>query len=381
MNYGRNALTAYSALLCGAFIMALIWFSPWGIWTSLALILALVIVIGVYMNTRARRQSTRPPSEPNFAYTPPPPVEHREIAVSDVRLPSNHEDYFFLFSATVRWSPNTTGLNESMVNMAALAIDTIVKRAQGIAEKCEPGHASLVQHELAGALGTMQEDPTRCIQAMAESVRLALPDQDQQRLEKLATVRKEKAIWEHERKYEQSRREYLSRDVLRDPGSAVVWWLSKNNDHVEKTVEDIGLLAQLSSAANNSEVPESFQRFLQDPATAQAAGPPSPDLNDSSAFQPHENSKSAADHFEGLLHAMDFAESDPERDLFIERMARLADKHGRNDIASAIKSRFGIPDVQNPDPEGPDPKDPDDLRIPGFETSADNDSMGEAHGG
>jgi hypothetical protein len=68
-----------------------------------------------------------------------------------------------------------------------------------------------------------------------------------------------KAIWEHQRKYEQNKRAYLGRDVLKDPGSAVVWWLARNDDHVEKTVQAIGLLAQLSSAATA----DRFDAFLQ----------------------------------------------------------------------------------------------------------------------
>src|SRR5690606_25663405 len=120
-------------------------------------------------------------------------------------------------------------------------------------EQWEPERASLVQHELGAALGTMRPDADGCVRAMAEDVEITLPDEDRDRLNTLAAVRKSKAIWEHERIYEQSRRAYLSEDVLKDIGSAVAWWLAKNDERVEKVVNDIPLLVTLSSAINGKE--------------------------------------------------------------------------------------------------------------------------------
>jgi hypothetical protein len=63
-------------------------------------------------------------------------------------------------------------------------------------------------------------------------------------------------VWEYERRREQSMRRYLSTDVLRDPGSAVVWWLARNNGQVETAVQSIDLLVQLSRAANRLNITE-----------------------------------------------------------------------------------------------------------------------------
>src|SRR5690606_13970414 len=67
------------------------------------------------------------------------------------------------------------------------------------------------------------------------------------------------------RKYECDRREYLGKDVLKDTGSAVVWWLAKHDDQVKQAVDEIGPLAQLSSAANDRDVPERYRHMVPYP--------------------------------------------------------------------------------------------------------------------
>src|SRR5690606_22662062 len=103
---------------------------------------------------------------------------------------------------------------------------------------------------LGAVLGTMRPDASGHVQAMAKETKVVLPDADRDRLDALAAVRKSRAVWEHERSYEQSKRAYLSEDVLRDIGSAVTWWLAKNDEQVEKVVRDIPLLVSLSTAVN-----------------------------------------------------------------------------------------------------------------------------------
>ncbi|WP_326602226.1 hypothetical protein [Streptomyces sp. NBC_01800] len=73
----------------------------------------------------------------------------------------------------------------------------------------------------------------RHLQAMTEDVRPTLHQHDQERLDGLAGVRKDQAVWEHQRKHEQSTHKYLGEDVLKDTGSAVVWWLAKNDEQVD----------------------------------------------------------------------------------------------------------------------------------------------------
>lgn len=102
----------------------------------------------------------------------------------------------------------------------------------------------------------------RHLQAMTEDVRPTLHQHDQERLDGLAGVRKDQAVWEHQRKYERSTHKYLGEDVLKDTGSAVVWWLAKNDEQVERTVEDLGMLARLTSAVNDTDVPERLRALI-----------------------------------------------------------------------------------------------------------------------
>jgi hypothetical protein len=350
MNTRRNTARVIGVITAAVLMIGLIVFAHWPAWAALALTLALATMAIVLMHARRRWQNL-PPPEPEITYVAMPPPEHRKECVTDVLLPSKHEDYYFLFSGTVIWSPTATVLDESPINMAALAVDAVLRRAREITQQRDPGNASLVCHELGAALAGMQADATGCLQAMAESVQLVLPDHDQERLDKLATVRKEEAIWEHERKYEQSKREYLGGDVLKDPGSAVVWWLTRNDDHVEKTVQDIALLAQLSAAANNTDVPETFQQLVAGLTSAHSPSPPSSGLNGSSVPQSAESGNSAADHFDAFLRAMGLDEGDPERALFARRVADLATKHGRPEIADEMIDRFDGVDSADFTPE------------------------------
>lgn len=157
-------------------------------------------------------------------------------------------------------------------------------------------------------------------------------------------MRKNEDIWEYERRYEQSKREYLGADVLKNPGSAVVWWLARNDDQVEKAVQDIGILAQLSCAANNVNVPESFWSPAPDSASAHApdsrqSGPNGSDTSHSPAGE-----KSATDHFDAFLRAMDLAEDDDRRVLFAHRVADLVAIHGHQEIADEMMHRFDTPE-------------------------------------
>ncbi|MEW2548668.1 hypothetical protein AB0910_23350 [Streptomyces sp. NPDC047002] len=255
--------------LIGALVLALVGFCthwpPWA-WALGAFGIAVLLTAG---GAVARRRAERFPrhllAEPDL---PIPPVERREVRVRDVALPSELPDYDFLFSATVRWCPVSGPDHAPLVNAGALAVDAVLARAQQVTAARHPARASLVQHELNGALGTMFTVRDGRAEAMAVDVRLCLSDADQERLVKLAEVRKNEAVWEHERKYEQSRRAYLGDDVLKDTGSAVVWALHRNDDKVDRTVQDIGLLAELTAAANNVELAERFHRFVPSLASA-----------------------------------------------------------------------------------------------------------------
>jgi hypothetical protein len=104
---------------------------------------------------------------------------------------------------------------------------------------------------------------------MAESVRLQLPPEDQKRLDELATLRKEEGLWEYQRRYQVSKRDYLRTDVLKDPGSAVVWWLAKHEDDLEQVATNIDLLTKLAHAASDNHTNDASSAAFDAPTTAE----------------------------------------------------------------------------------------------------------------
>ncbi|MFJ4752986.1 hypothetical protein [Streptomyces sp. NPDC088763] len=191
---------------------------------------------------------------------------------------------------------------------------------------------------------------------MAEDINLTLPDEDQKRLDRLAGVRKDEAVWEHQRKYEQSKRRYLGEDALKDTGSAVVWWLTRNDEHVAKTVADLPLLAQLTSAANDTDIPERLLELLPN----RPGGPWTPDIGTESADLPG-SEPSAADHLSGFFGATGFTEDDDRRAMLARQFSQLIEQHNRHETAEDLLRRFDPP--RPPSPEtgaepAPDPGPP-----------------------
>jgi hypothetical protein len=339
MNTGRNTVIAYFAVVA-VLLVGVLRFAHLPSWASVALVLA--FAAAPVLTLRHRLPPTAPrslPPESVFQEAPEQsPVERRVEDVTDVLLPTKREDYYFQFTARVFWLPTRDTMDESMVNLSAVAVDAVLARARRITLERDPDQSSLVRHELGLALADMREDVGGHLRAMAESVELVLPVHDQVRLDKLASVRKDEDVWEHERRYEQNRREYLGGDVLKTPGSAVVWWLTKNDDQVDKTVQDIGSLVQLSWAANDMKLPGLSQQsaleysYLNQAANANHIGPDRSGLTD--------NEKSAADHFGSFLRAMGFTEGNPQAVLFARQVADLAVKHERQELADEIMHRF-----------------------------------------
>ncbi|MEU8707507.1 hypothetical protein [Streptomyces sp. NPDC048565] len=331
MTTGCKTTTLFLTVLSGLLLTILGLAQQWPVWAWPALAALLVVIPAAAFRAAARRHDQVPVIfEEQLTAAP---IERQEQHVRHVALPSRWADYDFLISATVRWHALDTSDHAPVLNPAGLAVEAVLERARAITEQREPGRASLVQHELSGALSRMLPDSTGHLRTMAENVSLTLHPNDQERLDKLAGVRKDKAVWEHQRKYEQSRREYLGEDVLRDTGSAVVWWLAKNDDHVEKTVADLGLLAQLASAANNTDVPELLRDLIPRPRGEQDDSPERHDV-------PYEQLPTAADHITDALNAMGFPEGDPRRGMLAKQLAEIIRTQEQHETADAVLRRF-----------------------------------------
>ena len=356
MNAGHRTVAIYFGLFSVVIFAGLVLFAPVPPWTW-PVAVPLVVVAFVVARVARRVPDRAPEPEPYVAPAFPEPLEHRVV---EVALPSKEEDYDFLFSATVRWIPVVGAGNGAVGGSAAPAVEAILARATRITQDRPPGRVSLVQHELNGALCLLQADATGTLRAMADLVSLTLSENDRKRLDELAGIRKDKAVWEHARKYEQSKREYLSSDVLKDTGSAVVWWLVKNDDQVEKTVNDLGTLAQLSSAANNQDVPERFRHLLPWPDSYSSAGATVPDLDGAGAASPPRDGMSPSDCFAAFLQTMDFRDGDPQRAVLSRQVADIVAMHGRRQVADELISRFDEPSASETDDGGPSPDGPDE---------------------
>jgi hypothetical protein len=331
----RKTTTIVLTVLCGLGLTIVGLTLRWPLWAWPAAAL-LLLVPGVAAQLAARRRRTVPVVfEEQLTATP---VERTDRQVSRVSLPSAWEDYNFVFSATVRWYLLEPPGGGPVLNPGGLAVEAVLQRARAITERREPGQASLVAHELSGALARLSADPTASLQAMAENISLTLPEPDQERLDRLADVRKDKAVWEHRRKYEQNRRQYLGEDVLKDTGSAVVWWLARNEDHVEKTVADLPLLAQLTSAANDTDIPERLLPLFAPP-------PGEADGSDQG-----EAGRSAADHLAEFFDALGFVEGDVRRAMVAKQFADIIGEQDRPETADDVLRRFDPTPASGPAP-------------------------------
>ncbi|MBV9380205.1 MAG: hypothetical protein JO242_05985, partial [Streptosporangiaceae bacterium] len=176
---------------------------------------------------------------------PPPPAQFQTQPITGIRLPTPLADYHFEFAASVFWLPSADGVRGA----SDIAVNEIIRRACKITEQRDPGEVTLAASDLSVALGMLLPDPTGQVEVRAESVHLQLPPGDQKRLDEFATLRKQEGLWEYQRRYQVSKRHYLRTDVLKDAGSAVVWWLAKHEDNLEQVAANIDILTRLAHAA------------------------------------------------------------------------------------------------------------------------------------
>ncbi|MFC0110289.1 hypothetical protein [Kibdelosporangium aridum] len=207
------------------------------------------------MEEQRTAKTVEPVAEQPIATSEPEQPTHVQYPVSAVPLPSSEVDYRFLFSATVCWRQTSPKTAVPHASPGDLAVHWILTRARELTVLEKPEDYRVVQHRLAVALGTALAEPYGHVVAWAVDVSLAMSDEDAKRLDRLAEMRKHERMWEQERRIEIAMRRYLSEDVFKDTGSAVVWWVSRHTDQIEESVQMIGHLAQLTAAANSKEIP------------------------------------------------------------------------------------------------------------------------------
>ncbi|MFF2746541.1 hypothetical protein ACFVVA_13475 [Kitasatospora sp. NPDC058048] len=358
MNFKSKSLPILLVLVCGSAPVLAGRLSGWPVW--LDVFLAMTVAAGLCLLVTRRPvpspQVVEVPPEPLYV-GPGAPVEppFRETRVEGLALPSALPDYSFVFSATVRWRPTHNLSDLAHANLVNLAVSAVLERAQFVTNHEHPYHSVAAGYRLAGTLGAEAADASARVTSLATDVSLTLYPADHDRLEKLARLHKTEDAWEQHRHYERNRRTYLGEEVLKSPGSAVVWWLTRHEDEVEKAVDMIGPLAQLSAAANNTEVPEPFRRLV---AGASTPGPVCPMGDPASPEHPAEDRAGVAiplgpsappvvepdeavvEHIRQLLDELGLKEGSAEREVLVHRIARSTDAAGRVAAAERIRQHL-----------------------------------------
>lgn len=304
------------------------------------------------------------PTEPSIL-TPESPAEppFQETRVENVSLPSSMTGYKFLFSATVWWRPQQSGSRPFHADLAGQASEWVLSRARAVTAHEDPGHVDLAEHRLNGALGAAMPNGAGSVTALAAHVTLTLHETDREQLEKLAELRKLEDIWEKQRHYERSKREYIGGDVLKSPGSAVVWWLARHDDEIAQAMDMIGPLAQLSAAANDMEVPEPFRHLV-----SQAFADYSEELPEYESAEPIEEPRffmpdpepettepdDVIDHIVSLLKDLGFTEGSADWKVYVHRIANSTEASGHPEAAARIRRDL----LAQPSPDEEQPADP-----------------------
>lgn len=282
--------------------------------------LTLAVVVGGAVVAAVTRWPQAPPAAepvPVAAVVPPPPVQFQTQPITGIRLPTALADYHFGFAASAIWRPTA----DAVRGEGDIAVNEIIRRACELTEQRDPSEVTLAASDLSVALGVLLHDPRRQVEVRAESVHLQLPPEDQKRLDEFATLRKEEGLWEYQRRYQVSKRHYLRTDVLKDAGSAVVWWLAKHEDNLDQVATNIDVLTQLAHAANGNHM----------------------NNTDSAAFDAPARPPTAAERFDAFLDSLDPAPSDDVRLTLTTQVARLVHGHDPK-AADEMQRRHSEPD-------------------------------------
>jgi len=315
--------------------------SIWVVAAIIGVLLAAVAVRAVQLRNRGVEQWRA--LQPVAAPPPPAPARPVEYQLSGMPVASADQDYRFLLAARVFWRqvPKTAGWPNA--NPSALAMESILERAWEVTVQLDPQDCQLAQCRLAASLGVAARDKSGQVEAWAVDVALSLTADDQQRLAKLAELRKNEQLREEERVAERSARSYIAEDALATPSSAIVWWLARHPDQVDEAVRLREPLARLCAAVRQHE-----------PATADWERPwvfPShADGHVLAAVPDHQ--ESPRNIATNLVHRL-FPRTDegPRRARFAEQLANLVSSHGRQDLADEIRADQGRSAIETTESE------------------------------
>ncbi|MCX5375857.1 hypothetical protein [Streptomyces sp. NBC_00091] len=307
---------------------------------------------------RARRAEAAAAAEASAEPQRPAEAPFREAHLDQVAVPSLLPDYDFLLSASVWWRPAGTEGDVPHGNRAGLAVASVIRRAQELTRRERPDRYGSVQYLLEERLGSHALDDSATLVVMATDVTLTLVPEDRDRLRRLAGLRKEEDTWEQERQYERSKRKYLADEILQSPGSAVVWWLARHDEDIERAVDLLGPLAQLSAASNNTEVVELFRHLVDGPPEPGPA--PWPDDDTLPRDHPQHEPPDVVARVEAFLEDLGLGEPSAERQSFLHRLLRLLAAAGRQEEAERVRSRLWTESTTEDPTPAPPPEDTGD---------------------
>lgn len=298
----------------------------WPAWLWIALVVLTIAgpwAVSWWLLGRGGRKPAPPEEAPVERPAAPQPTEH---PVPGTPLRSAHPEYRFSFSAKVFWysKPDAPGLPHA--NPAGLAVDLVLEQAGQLVAETSPEDGDLAQHRLNALLGAPRSDKSGHVVAWASDVRLVLADADAERLRQLAAARKEEELWERKRAHERNKRAYYADDVLKTPGSALVWWLARREDgDLDEAVRQISNLRKLTAAAHDRRVPD-------------------PDSDEPNWIHPvhsfvvEDFEVGAEQH---VFAAIERLASGDERAALSHRLAEVLAAHGHRELAQVVRDRFG----------------------------------------
>ncbi|ANY08719.1 hypothetical protein [Pseudonocardia sp. HH130630-07] len=333
------ALLAGAAVLGPVLIGLAAGLSALGYLTVAALLLVGVAVGGwFWMRTPARPHLYPDLPDPR----PQVPVRQDRRVVGPVEIPSDTADYTFRFSATVNW---TGGEAVAHGDPAALAGEVVVERAAELSAGYSIADRDRAGTRLAATLGGHQTGGRGRMTVWATDVVLDVDEDDGKRIRELSRLRKDVQLWEHNRDHEIAHRRYLHDEVLRTPGSTLVWWLARHEEKVGEAVAQIDTFGRLSDAA-------------QDRAPIADPDPDgTPWLGDPGELRTGPDVDSAFLQARGLVlrHAPEYG-SDRQR-MTADDIARYLDPED----ARKLRAEFGVPPLDEPEPDPP--RQPDDEAV------------------
>ena len=318
----RSAVRVVSVLVAILWVvlgLMLGWAS--GVWIVLAVATAIVpslLAGSVSQWLHERRRPAPQPVVTAVAPVEPPPPSRYEL--THVPLPSARVDYRLVFSCTVWWRRRTPEPGIPHADPGSLAAEVVLEQTRQLVAAVSPEEVEIARAKLTSYLGVVRADSTGHIEAWATDVALRLPESDADRLRRLADVRKEEEVWEHERNHERNKREYLGDDVLKSAGSALVWWLARDESQIDDAVEKIPNLRKLTAAAHDERVPALDVEGVE--------------------FGPH-------DHLVELIRSVQ--SDDEERALLSDSIASALEKRGHTELAGKVRAEFDQPKTA-PDP-------------------------------